>query len=295
MSLWSSFRRFSRAKQGEDSGTARFDFRSRSRNLPSLKHRDLRLEQFEQRLLLSVTQDYLDASQLNVVGAWGTATGDGVNIALLDDGIDGNHEYLSPDAGLSWDFMTDSAGGGPVLDTDNHGTAIAGIIASADADPSYPEDDGTTGVAYDANLASYRLTALDPDTSLDNATLAKALGYGLDDIDIYNVGFNYAVELYHPGDEVLGAVRTGVTEGRDGLGSIYTYGAGGTDSNYDALVNSRFTIAVGAAYDSNGDDTIDDLDEPASAPGTATLVSGFAGGQQHSHDRSYRHRWLQSG
>ena len=278
MSLWSSFRRFSRAKQGEDSGTARFDFRSRSRNLPSLKHRDLRLEQFEQRLLLSVTQDYLDASQLNVVGAWGTATGDGVNIALLDDGIDGNHEYLSPDAGLSWDFMTDSAGGGPVLDTDNHGTAIAGIIASADADPSYPEDDGTTGVAYDANLASYRLTALDPDTSLDNATLAKALGYGLDDIDIYNVGFNYAVELYHPGDEVLGAVRTGVTEGRDGLGSIYTYGAGGTDSNYDALVNSRFTIAVGAAYDSNGDDTIDDLDEPASAPGTATLVSGFAGG-----------------
>ena len=265
MSLWSSFRRFSRAKKNEDSGTARFGLRSRSANPLSLKHRDLRLEQFEQRLLLSVSpnQDYLDASHLNVSSVWGTATGSGVSIALLDDGIDASHPDLSGayDAGLSWDFMTDTAAAGPALDSDNHGTAIAGIIASADGGTS-------TGIAYDAELASYRLTSLDPDTPLDNAKLAEALGRGLDDIDIYNVGFNYAVELYHPGDEVIGAMRTGVTEGRNGLGSIYTYGASGADSNYDALANSRFSIAVGAV-DADGN--------VISAPGTATLVSGFAG------------------
>ena len=265
MSLWSSFRRFSRAKQGEDSGSTRFGRQSRSRNLPSLKHRDLRLEQFEQRLLLSVTpnQDYLDAGHLNVAGAWNIATGHGqdVAIALLDDGVQGDHGDVSHDVTLSYDFMTDAAGGDPVLDTDNHGTAIAGIIASAPGGLS-------TGIADGSALASYRLTSLDPDTPLDNATLVKALGYGLDDIDIFNVGFNYAVELYDPGDEVIGAMRTGVTEGRDGLGSIYTYGASGADSNYDALANSRFSIAVGA-LDADGN--------VASAPGTATLVSGFAG------------------
>ena len=265
MSLWSSFRRFSRAKKNEDSGTAHLGSRSTAKSLPSLKHRDLRLEQFEQRLLLSVTpnQNYLDAAHLNVSSVWGTATGSGVNIALLDDGVDGSHSDLAGayNAALSYDFMTDTAGGSPVLDTDNHGTAIAGIIASADGGPS-------TGIAYNAELASYRLTSLDPDLPLESATVANALGFGLDDIDIYNVGFNYGVELYHPGDEVVGAMRTGVTEGRDGLGSIYTYGAGGADSNYDALANSRFSIAVGS---------VDASGNPTSAPGTATLVSGFAG------------------
>ena len=262
MSLWSSFRRFSNLRKNKDSEASRTTLPSGPK-AGTLKHRDLRMEQFEQRLLLSISQAYLDDAHLDVAGAWGTATGDGVVVAVIDDGIDADHPDLSAayNDTLSWDFMTDTSSAVATLETDNHGTAIAGIIASADGGTS-------TGVAYDAELVSYRVTSLDSDIPLETDMIVDALSQGLDEIDVYNVGFNYSVDLYYPGADVLGAIQTGVTEGRNGLGSIYTFGASGLNSNYDALTNSRLSIAVGA---------VDDSGTIISAPGTATLVSGFAG------------------
>ncbi len=387
MSLWSSFRRFSRANKTEDSGTGQSDSRSRSKNRQSLKHRDLRLEQFEQRLLLSITpnQAYLDDAYLDVKDAWDTATGAGVTVAIIDDGIDDTHTEIDTYRDdLSYDFMTDPVSGSPTSADSDHGTAIAGIIASdhsgsgaigvgAIADGSvyltaggsftepatippfilpgldndfYIEspltlgavndvrvqfqhtassgaplnvtwdgadtltivfdpgtavvndllsaindaqlagspleatlqDDGSSpmGVAWGADIAAYRITASDPDTPVDNARIATALDWGLDEVDVFNVNLNYQLELSDPGDRALTAMRRGALEGRNGLGAVYVYGAGDTggNSNYDALVNSRYSIAVGSAYDSNDDGTLDSI---LSAPGSATLVSGIAG------------------
>ncbi len=273
MSLWSSFRRFSNFRKNRDSEASRTSLQGRSRTR-SLKHRDLRMEHFEQRVLLTITpgQTYLDNAFLDVQDAWSTATGAGVVVAVIDDGIDSTHPELSGAyrADLSWDFMNAQTVAGPLLAADNHGTAIAGMIAAAN------DGSGTAGVAYDAELASYRLTSLDPSTPLDSATIAAALRRGVDEIDVYSVNLNNSIELYHPGDAAIGAMRRGVAEGRNGLGAIYVYGAGnnGGDSNYDALVNSRYSIAVGSVYDSNGDGAVDTV---ISAPGTAVLVSGFAG------------------
>ena len=59
---------------------------------------------------------------------WGVSTGEGVAVAVLDTGIDGNHEDLPELAGgtntydhTPWDY-----------DGDGHGTAVAGIIAAQD-------------------------------------------------------------------------------------------------------------------------------------------------------------------
>ncbi|HYW77925.1 MAG TPA: FG-GAP-like repeat-containing protein, partial [Thermoguttaceae bacterium] len=87
---------------------------------------------------------------------------------------------------------------------------------------------------------------------------AAALIYRYNDIDIYNnswgpadLGSFMAPGLDAPGPLTLAALQDGVTNGRGGLGNIYTWagGNGGLSEdnvNYDGYANSRFTIAVGA-------------------------------------------------
>ena len=83
---------------------------------------------------------------------------------------------------------------------------------------------------------------------------ALALTHNLQDIDIY-------VNSWGPSDQgnvlgdigplALSALEKGVSEGRDGLGSVYVWAAGnghqnGDNSNKDAYANSRYTVAVGS-------------------------------------------------
>ncbi len=59
MSLWSSLRRLSNFRRTRDAAANRIGPHSSSSRLPSLKHRGLRMEQFEDRLLLSITSPEL--------------------------------------------------------------------------------------------------------------------------------------------------------------------------------------------------------------------------------------------
>ena len=76
---------------------------------------------------------------------------------------------------------------------------------------------------------------------------------------------------------MLAALRDGVTNGRGGLGNIYTWAGGnggqiGDNVNYDGYANSRYTIAVGA-IDHNG------VRASYSEPGAALLVVAPSAGQ----------------
>ena len=94
---------------------------------------------------------------LNVLGVWDPAegpafTGAGTRTAVIDDGFDYEHRDLAPNynADLDFDFAndTDDAFG---TESDQHGTAVAGIIGAA------ANGRGAVGVAHETELVGYRV------------------------------------------------------------------------------------------------------------------------------------------
>lgn len=79
-------------------------------------------------------------------------TGQGVLIGVFDSGIDATHSDLAGQmSGLGYDYATGEA---TVTDDNGHGTHVSGIIAAA------LDGAGVHGVAYNAQLAVYRLPVL---------------------------------------------------------------------------------------------------------------------------------------
>lgn len=96
-------------------------------------------------------QEGLDLVNAAVAYALGY-TGRGVTIAVVDTGIDGRHREFSGNVIVGYDFIK----GGPTapgesLDTDGHGSHVAGIIAAR------RDGHGMHGLAFDAALLPLRL------------------------------------------------------------------------------------------------------------------------------------------
>ncbi len=95
---------------------------------------------------------YLDlqsaATAMDVERAHSLATGRGVSIAIIDSAVDGDHPDLRGRVRLARNLVAEHplAGGGEL-----HGTAIAGIIASA-----VNNREGIIGVAPDVSIAALR-------------------------------------------------------------------------------------------------------------------------------------------
>mgnify|MGYP001359899009 CR=1 FL=1 len=221
---------------------------------------------------------------INVEGAWDQATGAGVVIGIVDDGVlvdDGvvaGSLDLDPNASGPHENFNDGAAnatlGGSFNDT--HGTAVAGLACA-----TFEDAFGMAGAAPGANFASIRLVGEGQLT--DDVQTAEALTSGLDQIDIYNnswgPGESEAV-LIPESDVVMSALERGVTEGRGGAGAIYVFSAGNDatiedNSNFSSLTSSQYTIAVGAVTNIG-------KAAPYSEPGANLIVSAPSGGGTQS-------------
>jgi len=120
---------------------------------------------------------------VRIAGAWERGlTGAGVTIAVIDDGVQGNHSDLQPSFqnAYSWSFelnQADNMGlafrGMPVEPDDSHGTAVAGVAAARGGN-----NNGLTGAAPMAGIAGLRyLGAVDPEGRSDGAVEAAAILY----------------------------------------------------------------------------------------------------------------------
>jgi subtilisin-like proprotein convertase family protein len=186
----------------------------------------------------------------NVTGAWDSATGNGVLISVVDDGVDHQHSDLSPNYLTSIDYDYCGNDGDPTpTSNDGHGTAAAGVAAAKGND-----NNGVTGAALDADLIGLRLIACS-NTDQDEA---DAIGHRRDIVGISSNSWGPSDNgrtLKGPEPLLQASLEDNVYLGRGGLGTITTLAGGngrsnGDNSNYDGYANTRFTIGVAAIADS---------------------------------------------
>ncbi len=219
---------------------------------------------------------------VRVTSVWDSYRGRGVNIAIVDDGLEHRHPDLAPqyDPSISFDFIGNDPDPSPspiFAVGDDHGTAVAGVAAAQGFNMV-----GVTGSAPDATLGGLRLISSEFGNQLTDLITARSLSFRNDVIDIYNNSWGppdaggLSDRTVFGGPLTLAAFENAVRQGRGGLGNIYTFAGGNglqnrDNINYDSLANSRFVTAI-TAIDHNGE-------QPFYAePGAAILVAAHSEG-----------------
>jgi subtilisin family serine protease len=215
-------------------------------------------------------------------------TGSGVTVAVLDEGLELAHEDLSENiVNGSWDFANSDEDPTRSANDGDHGTSVAGIIASKGWNKK-----GGRGVAPNASLIGYNF--------LENQTTSNQLkAWGSNppvdvDVDVYNMSYG----IGYQGDDVtfnlsssmgssrLNALINGVTNLRDSKGAIYVRSAGNgfkTFSNDDCgsvlscteiMIDPYSSVPYIINVAALGADAIK---TSYSTPGAGLWVSGFGG------------------
>lgn len=203
---------------------------------------------------------------LNATMAWNYATGTGVRIAVVDDGIDINHEDLKVVAGRNFDYRV-NAYGDPSSSASPHGTSCAGLAAARGFNGI-----GVTGVAYNASVVGYNFLVASTD-----ANGADAVTRDLLDNQIYTNSYGSADSnglMVRSDQSWRDAINFGIRSGRGGRGAVYTWAAGNgapeDRSDYDGQANFQGVMAIGAL---NAQGTRASYSEP----GSNLLVVAFGG------------------
>ncbi len=109
--------------------------------------------------------------------------GDGIKIAIIDTGINYNHEDLSPNYVTGYDFVNDDS---DPFDDNGHGTHCAGIIAAAN------NDKAVVGVAPEAEL--YSLKVLNAAGSGYTSDIIAAIQWAIaNDMDVISMSLGSTV------------------------------------------------------------------------------------------------------
>ena len=212
--------------------------------------------------------------QMSDVLTTGTPTGGGVNVAVVDTGLEICHPDLvenvvdsesfnfkaNPENGKAWfnadevdPFSPDSRG--------DHGTTVAGIIA-AEANNGL----GIRGVAPDVNLFGFNF--LSEQCCEEDALGGSSDSPNSEQIDVFNMSYGTFGSQYNEPDNNI--VRYGTSQLREGLGAIYVKAAGNafrsclhfehqvhaltgcSSSHGDSINNLPYVIVVGALNAAGG-------------------------------------------
>jgi subtilisin family serine protease len=178
----------------------------------------------------------LNVLPLNNYGYDGT----GINVALVDSGIDASHPEFRNSTIRGYDFSNSATGYGG--DPNGHGTHVASIIA-VDADGT-----GMRGVAYDATLYSYRVDADGDGTfealNTDSRTAAVARRHITDNIQVSNNSWGRkGTVANYTTSQVRSSYRSSISAFADAqaAGTLFVFAAGNSG-------NSEVSISGGLPY-----------------------------------------------
>lgn len=184
---------------------------------------------------------------LKIEKAWNITRGEGVRVAVLDEGVDLNHTDLKANLLLGYDATGNNSKGAPNYHTDDaHGTSCAGIIAAE------ANNIGITGIAYDAKIFPIRI-------AYSNGIPLGIRGRGwITSNEIIGNAINWT---WQKGADVLSnswgggspsfiiseAINNALTKGRNGKGCVVVFATGNynTEVSYPANSNADI-ITVGA-------------------------------------------------
>ena len=205
-------------------------------------------------------------SRASIEAIWDDHRGQGVAVAVYDDGVEATHPDLAGNyvSGRHISINGNAITGAPAYSDDNHGTAVAGIIAAAN------NGIGGVGVAHGAQLTGVR--TLGTGSPQVNDSLAQGGGfavingsYGFGPTGQFSPNINQSTAQargYSNYQEWTNTILSNLSSsGRDGLGTIYVKSAGNANNdagfvgranaNGDPGNATRFSIDVAAFGDNN--------------------------------------------
>ena len=162
-------------------------------------------------------------------------TGDGVKLAVIDTGIDRNHEDLNVLGGYS--VFTSGVDADPYYDGSGHGTHVAGTAAALD------NNVGVVGVAPDADL--YAVKVLNSSGSGSSSGVARGVEWAIQNgMDVINMSLGSSAHSQAIQDVVDAAyynhdILVVAAAGNEGNAS----GTGDT-VGYPAQYDSAFAVAA---------------------------------------------------
>lgn len=187
---------------------------------------------------------------ISMNASWDVATGTGINVTVVDDGLETTHEDLTHAYATGTNYHRNFNDGTndptPANVGQNHGTNCAGIIGATGFN-----NVGIVGVAPEAMLMGLRILGGD----LGDDGIGQAMSWQPEGL-VTHVSSN----SWGPADDGMAQGRMGALQAagieaasqyRGGLGTIFAVSAGngrdsGDDASYDAFASSRYTIGVGA-------------------------------------------------
>lgn len=169
-----------------------------------------------------------------------------IKIAIIDGGIEYNHEDLTGNDLPGWDYLGGDSNPSPSGSNDNHGTAVAGV-ACADGN----NGKGVTGIAYNCKFIPIRLVGAGQTTSDEAAAISFAKSNGA---DIMNnswgppdgTGASFPLPA-----NVKSAIDDAVSNGRGGKGCVifWASGNGGESADLDGYASYGNVVCVAASTD----------------------------------------------
>jgi hypothetical protein len=211
---------------------------------------------------------------MNVIKAWSTTSGSpNIRIAVVDSGVDLNHEDLIGNLLPGFDAYGLGSNGGFDGATNAHGTACAGQIAALGNN-----DVGIAGIAYSSKIIPVRGLFGQSGT---NIAISNGVNWSWQNgADVINASYggDFPDPISHQ------AVINAITFGRNGLGSVFL-ASSGNDGNHNGLdfpAGYPEAIAVGATdfFDQRAGFSDYGAGLDISAPGvgiTTTDISGIEG------------------
>lgn len=181
----------------------------------------------------------VNGADMNVNGAWNMgATGTGIRVAVIDDGVDLTHPDLQANLLPGFDATGNNSGGAPA--TNNaHGTSCAGIIGALD------NTIGVKGVAFNAQIIPVRMGTVAGGTFNTNDTwiancFTQSVSRGAHVISNSWGGGS-------PSSQINNAIDNAVNNGRGGLGCVVLFATGNFNTGIQYPSSRANVIAVGAS------------------------------------------------